>query len=124
MFDFAGLFLVATLVRNLYTGDPCEGVRSFPPQTKHPRYGPAFMLRSLRTRTVRHLAFALHRTSEPDYTTYTDPGGLSRVVEIQFVNLQKMQEATEQSGSLARSGVKMKLTLEDSTGKARRYQFH
>ena len=30
---FAGLFLVALLVRNLYTGDPCEGVRSLPPQT-------------------------------------------------------------------------------------------
>ena len=26
----------------LYTGDPCEGrVRSLPPQTKNPRYGPA-----------------------------------------------------------------------------------
>ena len=25
----------------LYTGDPCEGVRSLPPQTKNPRYDPA-----------------------------------------------------------------------------------
>ena len=41
MFDFAGLFLVAMLVQNLYTGDPCEGVWSLPPQTKNPRYGPA-----------------------------------------------------------------------------------
>ena len=43
--DFAGLFLVAgahdhglllvaILVRNLYTGDPCEGVRSFSPTDK------------------------------------------------------------------------------------------
>ena len=34
VFDFAELFLVAILVRNLYTGDPCESVRSLPPQTK------------------------------------------------------------------------------------------
>ena len=40
VFDFVGLFLVAILVRNLYTGDPCEGVRSLPPQTKNPRNGP------------------------------------------------------------------------------------
>ena len=39
VFDFAGLFLVAILVQNLYTGDP-EGVQSLPPQTKKPRYGP------------------------------------------------------------------------------------
>ena len=32
VFDFAGLFLVAILVRNLSTGDPCEGVRSLRPQ--------------------------------------------------------------------------------------------
>ena len=37
VFDFAGLFLGATLVRNLYTGKPC--VRSLPPQIKNPRYG-------------------------------------------------------------------------------------
>ena len=41
VFDFAGLFLVAILVQNLYTGDPREGLRSLPPQTKNPRYGPA-----------------------------------------------------------------------------------
>ena len=29
-FDFAGLFLVAILVRNLYTGDPFEDVRRLP----------------------------------------------------------------------------------------------
>ena len=42
VFDFAGLFLVAILVRNLYTGYPCEGVLSLPPQIKNPtcRYGP------------------------------------------------------------------------------------
>ena len=39
VFDFAGLFLVAILVQNLCTGDPCEGVRSLPSQTKTPRYG-------------------------------------------------------------------------------------
>ena len=33
-------FLVAILVRTLYTGDPREGVRSLSPQTKNPRYGP------------------------------------------------------------------------------------
>ena len=43
MFDFAGLFLVAILARNLYTGDPCEGVWGLLPQTKNPRYGPAVM---------------------------------------------------------------------------------
>ena len=42
LFDFAGLFLVAILIRNLYTGDPCEGVRSLPPQTKDPRYVPEY----------------------------------------------------------------------------------
>ena len=36
LFWFCGLFLGAILVRNLYTGYPCEGVRSLPP-----RYGPA-----------------------------------------------------------------------------------
>ena len=40
VFDFAGLFLVAMLVRNVYTGDPCEGVRSLPLQIKNPRNGP------------------------------------------------------------------------------------
>ena len=40
VFDFAGLFLVAMLVRNVYTGDPCEGVQSLPPRTKNPGYGP------------------------------------------------------------------------------------
>ena len=34
VFDFAGLFLVAMLVRNVYTGDPCEGVRSLPANKK------------------------------------------------------------------------------------------
>ena len=34
VFDFAGLFLVAILVRNLYTRDPCEGVRSLPRRQK------------------------------------------------------------------------------------------
>ena len=38
--NVAGLYLVALLVRNLYTGDPCEGVRSLPSQTKNPRNGP------------------------------------------------------------------------------------
>ena len=41
VFDFAGLFLAAILVRNLYTRDPCEGVRCSLPQTKKRRYGPA-----------------------------------------------------------------------------------
>ena len=40
VFDFAGVFLVAILVPNLYTGDPRECVRSLPPQTKNPGYGP------------------------------------------------------------------------------------
>ena len=34
MFDFAKLFFGAILVRNLYTGDPYEGVQSLPPQSK------------------------------------------------------------------------------------------
>ena len=38
--DFSGLFSVAILVQNLYTGDPCEGMWSLHPQTKNPRYGP------------------------------------------------------------------------------------
>ena len=42
VFDFAGLFLVAILIQNLYTGDPCEGVQSLPPQTKDPGYGPEY----------------------------------------------------------------------------------
>ena len=33
VFEFAGLFF-------LYTGDPCEGVQSLPPQTKNSRYSP------------------------------------------------------------------------------------
>ena len=33
-------FLWAILVRNLYMGDPCGGVRGLPPQTKNPRYDP------------------------------------------------------------------------------------
>ena len=37
VFDFAGLFLVAIFVHHLHAGDPCEGVWSFPPQTKNPR---------------------------------------------------------------------------------------
>ena len=37
---FAGLFLVAILVRNLYMEDLCEGVWSLPPQTNNPGYGP------------------------------------------------------------------------------------
>ena len=37
---FAGLFLVAILVWNLYMGDLCEGVWSLPPQTNNPGYGP------------------------------------------------------------------------------------
>ena len=40
VFDFAGLFLVAILVQNLYKGDPSEGLQSLPPQTKNPRNGP------------------------------------------------------------------------------------
>ena len=34
MFDFTGLVLVAILVRNLYTGDPCEGVGVCPRSQK------------------------------------------------------------------------------------------
>ena len=34
VFDFAGLFLVALLVQNLYMGDPSEGVQSLPPTDK------------------------------------------------------------------------------------------
>ena len=41
VFDFAGLFLAAILVLNLYTRDPCEGVRCSLPETKKRRYGPA-----------------------------------------------------------------------------------
>ena len=37
VFDFGGLFLVPILVRNLYTGDPYEGL---PPNAKYPGYGP------------------------------------------------------------------------------------
>ena len=40
VFNFAGLSCSYILVRNLYTGDPCEGVRSLPPQTNNQRYGP------------------------------------------------------------------------------------
>ena len=40
VFDFAGLFLVAILVRNLYKRDPCDGVWGVPTQTKNLRYGP------------------------------------------------------------------------------------
>ena len=48
VFDFAGLFLVAILVRNLYTGDLCEGVRNLLMQTNNPRYGPnSLVLKSL-----------------------------------------------------------------------------
>ena len=45
VFDFAGLFLVPILVRNLYTGEPCETMRSLPLQTKSPSYGPAFHMK-------------------------------------------------------------------------------
>ena len=39
--DLVGPFFVALLMRNLYTGDPYEGVWSLPSQAKCPSHGPA-----------------------------------------------------------------------------------
>ena len=64
VFDFVGLLVVA-IARNLYTGDPYEGVRSSPPQRKNPKYGPDSVHILLLTDQIKGFVITLKHLGRP-----------------------------------------------------------
>ena len=48
---------MAILVQNLYTGEPCEGVRSLPRKTKNPKYGSEYNVYSVENVTKSALIY-------------------------------------------------------------------